>query len=347
MRRKREGLRAERQASNFIAQRETGPWGEREQCEFEAWLNSATLHRVTYYRLNAVWQEAGRLKAFQPGASPTAPALVPSQSLPQTKHVRTASTQRWGHKGFRRVIAAAVVLTVLSGLAFVGANLFSPNNYRTPVGGLKAIQMPDGTKVTLNTDSLLHIEVNALERHVDLNRGEAYFDVAKDPRRPFVVNVNGQRVVAVGTRFSVRRDANDVHVSVTEGAVRMEPPKHGTTLESPRPVLLHAGAIALASSGSISIQERSVDEVEQRLTWRSGVLTFQHTPLAQAVQEINRYNSRKIVILDPAVGRIQVGGIFVATQLDGFLHLLESGFPVRVITTGERIEIASLRDDER
>jgi transmembrane sensor len=91
----------------------------------------------------------------------------------------------------------------------------------------------------------------------------------------------------------------------------------------------------------VLVQERQLREVEQELTWRSGILTFHDTPLAVAVAEFNRYNERKIVIGDPAIASLKVGGIFGATQPKPFVHLLEQGFPVQALEQPDQIVLNS------
>lgn len=318
----RKGLRAEAAASRFIARKETGPWSEQEQQALEQWLEESTLHRVAYYRLNAAWQEAGRLK------------VLPAQDHRAQLAILPARKPR--PRGFRLSFAAAagVVLALAAVLGLLYASVFSVERHRTGVGGLEAVQMADGSRVMLNTDSEIKIQMGTHERRIVLSRGEAFFDVAKDPSRPFVVSVGERRVVAVGTQFAVRRDNGALRVSVTEGVVRMEQ-------EAAKSVLLPAGTLARVEAGEVRVREQPVARIEQDLTWRSGVLTFNRTPLAQAVEEINRYNTRQIVIRDPGAAAIQVGGTFVATKLDSFLSLLESGFPLRVTQEGSRIAIDS------
>ena len=197
--------------------------------------------------------------------------------------------------------------------------------------------MPDGSKVTLNTDSEIRVAVTEKERHVELKHGEAFFEVAKDPNRPFVVSVAGQRIVAVGTAFSVRRQGNDIRVIVSEGKVRVEVPGKDAALMEPVP----AGSVVRTASNEVLVQTKPITEIEQSLSWRSGLLTFRDTPLAEAIAEFNRYNTRQIVIEDPAIAAIQVGGIFRATNLDAFVHLLQDGFPVRATAEEERIVLRS------
>ena len=274
------------------------------------------MHKVAYFRLNAAWQEAGRLKAL---------GVRPLPAYPVAR-VRMSA-------GPLFALAAMVVLATAAVLFGFRERLFHFNTYSTAVGGLEAIPMADGSRVTLNTDSAMRIFLREDERHIELDKGEAFFEVTRDLRRPFVVKAGNLRVIAVGTRFSVRRDAADVRVIVTEGTVRVEP--EGAA------VLLPAGSIARAGAGNVLVERRPVPEVEQALTWRGGILTFRDTSLADAVAEFNRYNVRQIVIRDPAVAALRVGGIFGATQPGPFVHLLESGFPVRVSEAGGEIILSA------
>jgi len=239
-------------------------------------------------------------------------------------------------------------------------SIFRPNSYRTAVGGLQAVPMVDGSRITLNTDSAIHISLSKQERSIDLEKGEAFFQVARDPARPFVVRAGNKRVIAVGTQFSVRRDDDDVLVSVTEGSVRFEAaasrtlahkgneedvkgyPQEGKRVHpQAEALLLPAGTTAHTRAGNIVEEKTPISEIEGHLTWRSGILTFHDTPLGEAAAEFNRYNRRKFVIRDPAVGHVQVGGIFGATTLDPFIYLLRSGFPVRVTEEGDQIILSA------
>src|SRR6202040_1387699 len=116
-------------------------------------------------------------------------------------------------------------------------------SYRTAIGGIAAISMKDGSTVTLNTNSEIRVALNETERRVDLERGEAFFEVAKDHNRPFIVRVGDQRVIAVGTKFSVRREPNHVRVVVTEGRVRLE---HSEPQHPAEVAWVSAGGVAVA-----------------------------------------------------------------------------------------------------
>jgi len=216
----------------------------------------------------------------------------------------------------------------------------SAPDYKTPVGGTASVPVADGSQVTLNTNSAIRVSLSTTERHVQLDQGEAYFEVAKDPARPFVVSAGSKRVVAVGTKFSVRRLGNDIRVSVTEGKVRIEEePFLAGAQESMS--LVAAGNVASTQEGSILVQRESLAEVEESLSWRNGYLTFREDTLRDAVAEVNRYNSRKIVIEDPAVGIIRLSGKFRTTEYEAFVRLLEGGFPIHAQRLDHKIILTS------
>jgi transmembrane sensor len=226
--------------------------------------------------------------------------------------------------------------------------------YRTEVGGLAAVPLTDGSKVALNTDSEIRVALDEKERHIYLKRGEAFFEVAKDPNRPFIVQVGNKRVIAVGTKFSVRYlpsahtliggDGDDTRVLVAEGTVRMEgvrdPQASGLSTQHS---VLTVGTIARALDDAFLVEENRSVEIERNLTWRAGQLTFRDTPLADAVAEFNRYNARKIVIEDASVAALQVGGIFRATNIDPFVRLIEQAFPIQVREEDDRIILTAAK----
>jgi transmembrane sensor len=212
--------------------------------------------------------------------------------------------------------------------------------------------MIDGSMVTLNTDSQIRVALTDAERRVDLNQGEAYFKVAKDPKRPFVVEANGKRFVALGTEFSVRREGDAIKVVVTEGRVRVEDaslPLRGAA-ESPgsaspaggnAPIILSPGAIARVDQGGVLVQRKTLPEAEEELTWRAGVLIFRNETLEDAIAEFNRYTTRKVVIADPSVAGLKIEGNFRLNNAPAFLELLEAGFPIRVIQESDRIVLTA------
>lgn len=342
--------KTEERAAAWLAKRDSGHWSVDDERELQAWLDASTAHTVAFIRLETVWGEARRLKALgagvQPGVVPPPNAWHPSAlfepresaasgatTSPET--VTAPMTQSPRRAWLRYAVAAGVMLAAVS--AFTWYSRTPGPYYRTPVGGLTSVPMTDGSKVTLNTDSAIRLAVTEKERGVLLERGEAFFEVAKDPGRPFVVSAGHKRVIAVGTKFSVRRNGDEVRVFVTEGKVRFE---DDLLAESPREQhgsLLAAGSMARAGDSGVLVQEKPLAEVEDYLSWRSGYVTFHELPLAEAVAEFNRYNERKIVIEDPQVAAIRVSGKFRSNRFEAFVRLLEEGLPIRAQREQDRI----------
>jgi len=365
-------------AARWLARRDGSDWSERDEAEFQAWVGESTAHMVAFVRLEAAWKQAKRLKALSAGVPPgQVPApenwqLTPffdkrdpgqgpvsdfpafpsasSQQQPETPDAGAGAPPDTGTRGRHRkrqplrAIAAGFLLAVAGSLAWYVWQ--TEPDYSTPVGGLSSVPMPDGSKVTLNTDSEIRVAVTENERRVELRQGEAFFEVAKDPSRPFVVIVGKKRVVAVGTAFSVRRNGDDVRVAITEGRVRIEDAADRSTAPDAvddKVLTLSAGSIARATDAGVLVQQKPIPEIQSDLSWRTGYLIFRDTALADAIAEFNRYNVRKILIEDPNVAAIRVSGKFRSTQFEAFVRLLEEGFPVRARIVDGQIVLTDSR----
>lgn len=325
-------------AADWLARQDCGPWTAADESRLANWLEASMGHRAAYWRLRSAWQKANRLKALGGAVEPgTIPAREKERRGPPGFDL-PATVPRAKPRGRWRVLlpwaAAAGVVLAISATQFQRP-LFDTGRYSTPIGGLSAVPLPDGSKVTLNTDSEIRVSVNERERRISLQHGEAFFEVARDPARPFVVVARNKRVVAVGTKFSVRAEGEDVRVVVTEGQVRVEQPADGGQY---RPVAhLPAGSIARAGDSGVLVQAKPLAEAEEALSWRNGYVVFQNVALVEAVAEFNRYNTRKILIEDPAVGAIRIGGNFRPTNVDAFIRLLRDDLAIEVDQQGSRI----------
>jgi transmembrane sensor len=274
------------------------------------------------------------------GREITAAGLLPRRE----RAARTGEALR----GLSFVAAASLLLAVAFGAYYWPRA--STDRYTTPIGGIASVPLQDGSNITLNTATEVHVALTGSERDVELARGEAFFEVAKDAKRPFVVNAGRKQVIAVGTQFSVLRDGDDIRVIVTEGTVRIEarggPSAQLPTLplaaaRSADAVLLSAGSVVHAGDAGMLVQKKTPSETEEQLSWRTGILMFRNQTLAEAVAEFNRYNERKIVLRDSAVAALKIEGNFRATNTDAFVRLLKSGFPVRVTESDGQIVLSS------
>lgn len=335
----------EEQAADWLARRDAEDWTAREQQSLEAWLAASARHKVAYLRLQAAWAETGRLQALAAGlplgVTPprrTAPPARPD-ARPDLRQVTFAPRERSGkRRGWQQGLAATLAVLALGSLAWGSWQLTGREQatYASAVGEIQTVTLPDGSTATLSSDSRLEVRISRGERHLALARGEAFFDVAHDTRRPFVVETDGRRVAAVGTRFSVRRDPEEIRVVVTEGKVRLES-RAGPDGRAQPVSLLPAGSVATAGRNGVLVRSLPVADAERYLEWRDGFLTFDDTSLAEAAAEFNRFNTRKLELGDDAVADLRIGGNFRWSNAEGFAHLLEQGFPVRAERHADRI----------
>lgn len=326
------------QAAAWLARRDAADFSPEDEAEFGRWVEASYRHRVAVLRLQRGWKEAERLKALKSRVtgegmppvgqwhrSPFADA-IPEPELKVAGIKNQVQRARGARPWWGRALAAGLVV-VLAGGAWFGYQVWRGPMYQTPVGVVETVTITDGSRVTLNTDSQIQVNLTLHERQVQLKRGEAFFEVAKDPHRPFVVRAGRASVTAVGTQFSVRRDTSATEVVVTEGVVRVEDSDSALPAAAQA---AHAGQVARITDAGVLIQEEEIPKAEERLSWRVGVLIFRDAKLSEAVADFNRYNARKIVIADPAVGELRVAGSFRATSAEAFVHLLEQAFPLQV-----------------
>jgi transmembrane sensor len=217
--------------------------------------------------------------------------------------------------------------------------------YSTSVGEQKSIVLPDHSKVLLNTASRIQVDYRVGQRGVHLLQGEAFFEVAHDTHRPFLVYAGANIVRAVGTAFTVRVQKQDVEVTVTEGVVELSSVPHavgstvGKGLIEPQTKLadIKAGQSAAFNQDVESIQSIKPQEIKRKLSWREGILSFSGEPLEQVVAEVSRYTPVTIVISDPAIRDIRIGGYFKIGETDAMLEALETSFGVRVNRVNDQL----------
>lgn len=215
-----------------------------------------------------------------------------------------------------------------NGPARVVANAPDPAHatYTTAIGERSTIALPDGSTVTLDTDSKIRLAFTGGARGIHLLRGQALFEVAK-AKAPFVVHARGRQIVAVGTVFNVRLDGDRVKVALVEGVVRVETAvkaRPGAPLAH-RELVMTAGEV-LDSAPAQQIVARS--ETDKVTSWKSGLLVFNDTPLSEAVAEINRYTTHPIAIADASVGSFRVSGVFRSNDPQRFSRAMSDILPV-------------------
>jgi transmembrane sensor len=328
----------EAEAAVWLSLRDRG-LNEGETAEFMRWMQEDPRHAEVFAALDATWQDFNRLAAVRTeGAGEGDPELLAPRLRPRRR-------APWILGG----LAAAAALT----LACVGAwQLLSPRpTAETDVGGFRELRLADGSVVQLNTDSAVRTRFSAEERRVELLRGEAFFEVAHNAARPFVVSAGGVAVRAVGTAFNVRLREESVEVLVTEGKVQVNDTVKGGSLlgvdATGAPSLLVQGEKAIIPATAVAeIQEAARPtpavvalvapvEVQRALAWQERRLEFESLPLGEVVAEFNRYNLTKLVIADPRLGAQKFSGSFRAEGYAPFVRLLEQNFGVVAVREGD------------
>lgn len=232
--------------------------------------------------------------------------------------------------------AACVLLALALGLRF-GPMLFTgPESVQYATDGQgRTIALQDGSSVQLDVASRIVVSLGRKQRSVELLAGRALFDVAHDPARPFVVQAGDGSVTAVGTRFEVQREGDDVVVTLAKGIVAVSRQDgHGGDQKA----RLQPGEQLRWSDKNAGWTLRPVD-TETALSWTRDRLIFRGTPLADVVTEVNRYSTRKLVLADPSLTALPVHGNFLAGDPDAVVAALKTVLPVRVDETGREIRL--------
>lgn len=317
------------QAGEWLARLDRPDATAEDRAAFECWCSADSRHAAAYTRLAAAWCQLDRVRALRPATGPIDPNFLRPRSFAfNRKFVAVAATLVFA------VIAAWLALPLLSGTTYV-----------TGVGGFQRLVLSDGSVLELNTDTSVRVTLDGSMRRVELRRGEASFEIAHDATRPFVVTAGDAAVRAVGTRFNVRRFERSVEVLVNEGRVVVGAPDALTDSEAslpPSAPIVKAGQAAVAQAQRITLSEITPDVSARKLAWRERMLVFDGTPLSEVVAEFNRYNERRLVLADPSLGTLRVGGYFRPTNLNAFIELLQQHFDVRVASdSDERIVLSA------
>lgn len=269
-------------------------------------------------RLQQIWEGVGRLDREQLLAPPARPA------------------SRWTRP--RLAWAAGVALAICASAAWYWSERSSGRNYVTAVAVTSDIPLSDGSRVELAPSSSIVARFSPEKRIVNVESGEAYFSVAKDPARPFIVDIGDLRVVALGTAFNIHKAHGRVRVSVTEGVVSVSSVK----TEASELWDSHSSAPVRASAGeqveySIADRRLFVNGADVRIAtaWRSGMLKFINEPLGDVVADLNRYSDRELIIEDDELTRLPYTGTVFAGRIDQWLLAVQDAFPLHVQADGE------------
>lgn len=333
---------ADEAARWFSRRRQTLSAGE--EAAFRQWLEADPAHRRAYDEITRAWELAGE--------TATDPRICAMRSA--ALMIRPERQRRFPAKA--AAVAGVVALGAALGVSDVTDRLMSwpqvastrsPQDYQTAVGERTTITLDDGSVVTLNTNSRMRVQYSKARRSVVLLAGQAFFQVEKDPERPFAVLAGNREIIALGTQFDVRFENQAVRVALLEGKVAVRPRNTPTQEEGDKPEAPAASSVPAATlepgeqlvtrtDGQTTIAQT---DVQNLVSWREGRIRFDNTPLAAAVAEMNRYSRIPIVIEDPRIASIRVSGAFKTGQPASFVAAVTDLLPIVAQTSDERIAL--------
>lgn len=334
--------------------------------ELKAWIDNDPLNRLAYQQVAATWSAVGQFSS--------APEVMAGRRDALDDAQRAARRRRSAQRRLPRytTLAASMIVAVVGATAW----LYSQRGlYTTDLGERRILTLEDGSVVTLDARSRLRVRYGSDQRTLSLERGQARFDVTKDPARPFRVRAAGQTVIALGTQFNVELVAGNVLVSTIEGQVAVT----GVNSNGAQPIqaeqlsakerngaapsigrgetkvraaekqsvaVAHPGIIELTAGEGLRIRSNGEAvvvpkiDVDRATAWQSGKMFFDNEPLASAAERINRYAQVKIVV-DPSVAEVGINGVFNAGDSDAFIDAISSYFGIQVNRTGDTFRLTA------
>lgn len=313
----------EQQAAEWAVRLDRGPLSPAEQRELERWTAADPRHQGALIRARAQWADLDRIAALAPNGMRAFEGTKPEANRAVT----------------RRAVAASVAFLAALGAAGIWFTTERGNVYASELGEIRRVALDDGSQMLLNTQSRAIVEFTDGVRRVRLEYGEAVFDVARDKTRPFVVTAEGVTVTAVGTEFAVRVRNAGVAVTVTEGVVEVK--RRDDALREPAQRLGANRRADIVEAEPTVIAALDPATAKRGLAWRDGMLSFDGDTAAAAIAEINRYNRRKVVLDDAALGSKPIIGYFRTSDVDGFARALAAAFDGQVRKDGDVVRIVA------
>jgi len=321
-------------AAYWWVRHDAGPLTARERRAFEAWCTASQAHREAYERAQRIWS------GFEHDADSAELRALRTAALGVPRHAK-----RWP-----RLAAVALLCALMAGLAIKShlpgqplsasrtadiAVAADSEKHSTASNERSTITLSDGSIVTLNRDTTLDVAFTPSERKVRITHGQAFFEVAKNPERPFVVAVADRTVTALGTQFDVRLDPDRIEIILVEGKIAVEPaePSILERLNFRKARLeLKPGEKLVAALG----ERVAITDIDARrdTSWRQGWITFENESVATVVAELNRFSDRQLVVQDESVRKLRLSGVFRVGQPDRFIAIVQELLPVKAVQGG-------------
>lgn len=333
------------EAADWYARLRAPDVSEIEAVRFRAWLSADPARRREFDAIDSFWEDLSAI-----------------EQSPEVKRVREGIAARQRRKRGPGYFAMAATFLVAVGGAWTAWQHFGAGRYVTRVGEQRMVPLDDGSVVTLNTSTEIRLNYSGSAREIQLIRGQANFDVAKDPSRPFIVTAGGGAVRALGTVFDVYKSNDKVTVTLIEGKVAVMPSDpldsasavalrspaetgaSATSATEPQPlpseVILAAGEqlsfATMPTAAAVKVPDvvkLASTDVPRVTAWRARKLDFSDTPILEAIAEVNRYSREQIVLDAPDLVDARISGTFETGKNEAFVEGLQTYFQLAVART--------------
>ncbi|MBL8268744.1 FecR family protein [Steroidobacter sp.] len=322
---------ADDEAYETFVRRAAGDWNADQERTLQARMQADPAYAEAFSGMEKSWRSLG--------AHAESPELMKLRES-AISWARHENQKRWGvaPRQRRKVFAAGLAAAVLA--LVVGLQLspygYHPGLYRTGIGQQTKVDLVDRSQIELDAVTRLQVRFTDTERTVRLLEGQAQFSVAKDPQRPFRVLAGDQKIVAVGTVFTVEYIDGKVRVTTLEGKVAVSSAtksvtdgeaRHAGATEST--VALTAGeALRVGADGSAEFLPKAEADVVAATAWREGNVIFKGEPLGDAVRRLNRYSHLKLTVAEPSLAELRISGVFQKGDSAAFARTVQAYYAV-------------------
>jgi len=302
------------EASAWLAQLHGPDRNSAMEADFRGWLAADAEHARAFESVTDTWDAIGRVN---PGRLPRI----------ATRHLPRQSNRRW------QMAAAGVACCMIAAAAWWHGRY---PMYATGIGEQRLVTLEDGTRVSLNAATRIDLDFSATGRHVVLETGEALFEVARNSQRPFVVNAGKRVVTALGTSFVVRREADNLDVTLLDGSVSVGAGNGSPGAAIQTSATLSPGQRLVVRDGG---QQIDTPPKEAATAWLHGEVILDNTPLAEAVTEMNRHDRQQLNLDGSSIGALPVSGIYRAGNNRDFANAVATVYGLDVVVHGNAIRL--------
>jgi transmembrane sensor len=306
----------EQQAMLWQARLSSDLCPEADRIEFQQWLQQSPAHQKAWQDINQFWSSLDTINL--------------DDLVEQKTHNRQFI--KFKSRPVKTALALAASLLLALGLFLPKINYYLAD-YNVAAGQQKQITLSDGSSILLSTNSAFSVSFNQQQRLITLHQGEAFFQVAADKTRPFIVQTSAGQVRALGTAFDVKQQDQQTQVIVFEHAVSI------TTTQGLRLEKLQTAEQLKFSADSL--QTASKVNLQRAAPWHQQRMVFQDKALVDVVAELNRYRSGKIICLNDSIKNLPITGVFGIADTELALQAIEQSLPVRITRITDQLILLS------